>query len=48
MDLNFIDQIRTTFDTLPNYRKQGNNLKYAITDTTLSAFSVFSRKARLF
>ena len=41
MDLNIVDQIRNTFNVLPDYRKQGNNQKYAVGDAALSAFSVF-------
>ena len=32
MDLNLVDQIRSTFNALPDYRKQGNNQKYAVGD----------------
>jgi hypothetical protein len=41
MDLNLVDQIRSTFNALPDCRKQGNNQKYAMEDAALSAFSVF-------
>jgi hypothetical protein len=41
MDLNLVDQIRSTFNALPDCRKQGNNQKYAVEDAALSAFSVF-------
>ena len=41
MDLNLVDQILSTFNALPDYRKQGNNQKYAVGDAALSAFSVF-------
>ena len=41
MDLAIINQIRSAFESLPDYRKPGNNLKYAIEDAALSAFSVF-------
>jgi hypothetical protein len=41
MDLNLVDQIRSTFNALPDCRKQGNNQKYAVGDAALSAFSVF-------
>ena len=41
MDLNLVEQIRSTFRALPDYRKQGNNQKYAVEDAALSAFSVF-------
>ena len=41
MDLNLVDQIRSTFRALPDCRKQGNNQKYAVEDAALSAFSVF-------
>ena len=41
MDLNLVDQILSTFNALPDYRKQGNNQKYAVEDAALSAFSVF-------
>ena len=47
MDLNVVDQIRKTFNTLPDCRKRGNNQKYAVEDAALSAFSVFF-KALLF
>ncbi len=38
MDLNLVDQIH---NALPDCRKPGYNQKYAVTDTALSAFSVF-------
>ena len=41
MDSELIDGIRAAFSELPDYRKNGNNLKYRIEDATLSAFSVF-------
>lgn len=41
MDLAIINQIRSAFENLPDYRKPGNNLKYAVEDAALSAFSVF-------
>jgi len=41
MDLNLVEQIRSTFRALPDCRKQGNNQKYAVEDAALSAFSVF-------
>lgn len=41
MDLEIINQIRTTFENLPDHRKPGNNRKYAVEDAALSAFSVF-------
>jgi len=41
MDLEIINQIRTTFENLPDHRKPGNNRKYAVADAALSAFSVF-------
>ena len=41
MDLNLVDQIRSTFNALPDCRKPGNNQKYAVEDVALSAFSVF-------
>jgi len=41
MDLELIDQIRSAFAALPDYRKPGNNQKYALTDAALSAFAVF-------
>jgi len=40
MDLNLVDQIRSTFIALPDCRKQGNNQKYAVQDAALSAFAV--------
>jgi hypothetical protein len=39
--LSTVEQIRGVFSTLPDYRKQGNNQKYAVEDAALSAFSVF-------
>ena len=41
MDLEIISQIRIAFEELPDFRKQGNNQKYAIEDAALSAFAVF-------
>ena len=41
MDWNLVDQIRSTFNALPDCRKPGNNQKYAVEDAALSAFSVF-------
>ncbi|MDO9105233.1 MAG: ISNCY family transposase, partial [Methylovulum sp.] len=41
MDLNIVEQIRSEFNALPDYRKPGNNQKYALEDAALSAFSVF-------
>ena len=41
MDLELISQIRIAFEELPDFRKQGNNQKYALEDAALSAFSVF-------
>jgi hypothetical protein len=41
MDLEFINPIRAAFAALPDYRKPGNNRKYALEDAALSAFSVF-------
>jgi len=48
MDLNLVDQIRSTFNALPDCRKPGNNQKYAVEDAALSAFSVFFTQSRLF
>jgi len=41
MDLEITTQIRSTFAALPDFRKPGNNQKYALEDAVLSAFSVF-------
>ena len=48
MDLDLVDQIRSTFNRLPDYRKQGNNQKYAMKDAALSAFSVFFTQSSSF
>ena len=48
MDLNLVDQIRSTFNALPDCRKPGNNPKYAVEDAALSAFSVFFTQSSSF
>ena len=48
MDLNLVEQIRSTFRALPDCRKQGNNQKYAVEDAALSAFSVFFTQSPFF
>jgi hypothetical protein len=41
MDLEIIQQIRNTFEDLPDHRKTRNNRNYALEDAAFSAFSVF-------
>jgi hypothetical protein len=48
MDLELISQIRSAFEELPDFRKQGNNQKYELEDAALSAFSVFFTQSQSF